>query len=110
MKKAVPPVWSDLLNEISDPKTDQKVDIASLLSMLIDDRAKHYQTYTRNALAYCITQFMDKPGLTEKEQDFYRGAAMAYRSMMNLRVTLEKQVGGQEVVKKKAENVGDAGY
>jgi hypothetical protein len=53
---------------------------------------------------------MDEPGMTEQQKDFYRGATMAYKTLMNLKATLERQVGTQETTKKQSQTVGSAGY
>jgi hypothetical protein len=112
MKKPVPKIseWNSLLAELADPETKNQVDVPTLLAWLEDERAKAYRTYTRNALAYCVSKFMDVPDLPQNQQDFYRGAAMAYRSLMNLKTTLKLQSSGQEATKKQATTVGSAGY
>jgi len=112
MKKAVTKKaeWEDFLEELFNPETKHQVDIPVLLSWLEDERAKQYQTYTRNAVAFCINKFMDEPGMTEQQKDFYRGVAMAYKTLMNLKATLERQVGTQETTKKQSQTVGSAGY
>ncbi len=102
--------WNDLLEELTDPETRNQVDVPVLLAWLEDDRAKQYRTYTRNALAYCVSKFMDSPDLPQNQQDFYRGAALAYRSLMNLKTTLKLQGTVQEDTKKKSTSVGSAGY
>ncbi len=109
-KPAVKSDWESLLEELSDPETKNQVDVPTLLVWLEDERAKQYRTYTRNALAYCISKFMDNPELPQNQQDFYRGAALAYRSLMNLKTTLKLQGTVQEDTKKKSTSVGSAGY
>ena len=108
MKKQ--PTWDKLLDELADAATVHLVDTPALLSLMNDDRAKHYRTYARNAVAMCINKFMDDPNLTESQKDFYRGAAYAYRSMMNLKANLEWQEGTKTAQMKKPESVGNAGY
>ena len=108
MKKPTP--WDKLLEELSDPVTVHIVDVPALVALMSDERAKHYRTYARNAVAMCINKYMDDPNLTPSQMDFYRGAAYAYRSMMNLKANLEWQEGTKSTQPNRPKPSGGAGY
>ena len=108
MKKSTD--WTELLREIDDPKNQVGVNTEAIINLLSKPEAKHFNLYLLKALSFTIGRFMENPNQTEKEQDYYRGCAAAYRHIMALRSILEKQVGEREKQITKAKSVGDAGY
>jgi len=84
--------------------------MAAIVSLLSDERAKHFIRYIQNGLAGTLAIYLNNPDMTQAKQDFYRGVCESMARFLNLKRTLEQQLQAQQKPKDQAKKVGSAGY